>query len=72
MDLLPHLQSALGLAVFVAIAWALSENRKAFPVQTVIVGIGLQIILAALLLGVPAMQQALLSLNVAVDATRAR
>ncbi len=66
-----QLQSALGLAVFVTIAWVLSENRRAFPWQTVVVGIGLQIVLAAALLGVPVMRQALLSLNVVVDAIQA-
>ncbi|MBP6010815.1 MAG: nucleoside:proton symporter [Alphaproteobacteria bacterium] len=71
MDFPPQLQSALGLAVFVAIAWALSENRRAFPWQIVVVGIGLQIILAAILLGVPVMRQALLSLNIVVDAIQA-
>src|SRR6185295_10756247 len=64
----PQLQSALGLAVFIAIAWALSENRRAFPWSTVIVGLGLQIILATALLGIPVMRSALLSLNVVVDA----
>lgn len=64
----PQLQSALGLCVFIAIAWVLSENRRAFPWQTVIVGLGLQILLATLLLGVPVMRAALLSLNVVVDA----
>ena len=68
MDFPPQFQSALGLIVFVAIAWALSENRKAFPTATVIVGIGLQIILAAMLLGLPFMRDALLSLNAVVDA----
>jgi CNT family concentrative nucleoside transporter len=68
MDVIPYLQSALGLVVFVAIAWVLSENRRAFPTQTVIVGIGLQIILAALLLGIPIIQQGLYSLNSVVDA----
>ncbi|MBL9098200.1 MAG: nucleoside:proton symporter, partial [Alphaproteobacteria bacterium] len=63
-----QLQSALGLCVFIAIAWALSENRRAFPWQTVVVGLGLQIVLAAALLGIPAMREALLSLNVIVDA----
>ena len=71
MDLLPHLQSALGLVVFVAIAWVLSENRWAFPWQTVIVGVALQIVLAALLLGVPVIRDALYSLNVVVDAIQA-
>ncbi|MCE9521383.1 MAG: nucleoside:proton symporter [Alphaproteobacteria bacterium] len=71
MDFPPQLQSALGLAVFIAIAWGLSENRRAFPWQTVIVGLGLQIVLAALLLGVPVMRAGLLSLNVVVDAIQA-
>lgn len=67
MDILPQAQSALGLVVFVAIAWSLSENRRAFPWTTVIVGIGLQILLAALFLGVPLMRSALLQLNAVVD-----
>ncbi len=71
MDFPPQLQSLLGLGVFVGIAWALSENRKAFPVTTVIVGIGLQILLAAALLGLPFMRDALLALNGAVDAIQA-
>lgn len=68
MDFAPQLQSALGLVVFVAIAWAISENRRAFPWMTVIAGLGLQIILAAAFLGIPLMRAALLSLNVVVDA----
>jgi CNT family concentrative nucleoside transporter len=71
MDFPPQAQSALGLAVFVGLAWALSENRKAFPTTTVIVGIGLQILLATMLLGLPFMRDALLSLNAVVDAIQA-
>jgi CNT family concentrative nucleoside transporter len=68
MDFPPQLQSALGLVVFVAIAWVLSENRRAFPWQLVVVGIGLQILLAAVLLGIAPVREVLLSLNVVVDA----
>lgn len=68
MDFPPQAQSALGLAVFVGVAWILSENRRAFPATTVIVGIGLQILLATMLLGLPFMRDALLSLNAVVDA----
>lgn len=68
MDFPPQLQSALGLVVFVAIAWALSENRRAFPWQLVVHGIGLQILLAAVLLGIAPVREVLLSLNVVVDA----
>ncbi len=68
MDFPPQFQSAFGLIVFVALAWAISENRKQFPWITVLVGVGLQILLAAIFLGVPIMRGALLSLNSVVDA----
>ena len=45
----------LGLAVFVGIAWLLSENRKAFPTRIILWGMGLQIIFAILILGIPAL-----------------
>lgn len=63
-----HLQAALGLAVIVGAAWAMSENRRAFPLRTVAAGIALQIALALVLLKVPPAREALLSLNGAVDA----
>ena len=70
--LLYHLQSLLGIAVILTLAWVLSENRRAFPVRTVFVGLGLQIALALLLLKIPAARATLLSLNLVVDAlTRA-
>ncbi len=69
--LLYHLQAALGLAVIIAAAWAMSENRRAFPLRTVASGLALQIALALLLLKVPAARAALLSLNAVVDALSA-
>jgi len=69
--ILPSLQSAFGLALFVALAWALSENRRAFSVRTVAVGLAAQIGLALLLLKLPASQGALLALNGVVDALTA-
>lgn len=70
--MLYHLQSLLGIVAIFALAWTLSENRRAFPFRTVFVGLGLQISLALLLLKIPAARDALLSLNVVVDAlTRA-
>jgi CNT family concentrative nucleoside transporter len=63
-----HLQSALGIAVIIALAWALSENRRAFPVRTVLVGLGLQIGIALLLLKVRVARDVLFSLNGVVDA----
>lgn len=62
------LQSAFGLAVIVAMAWAISERRRAFSVGQVAVGIGLQIAIALLLLKIPATRAGLLALNGAVDA----
>ena len=46
-------QSALGLVTFAAIAWALSENRRGTSLRVALVGIALQLALAALLLYLP-------------------
>jgi len=40
----------LGLTVFVALAWAMSSNRRLFPWRTVLGGLGLQLTLGALIL----------------------
>ena len=66
-----HLQSLLGILVLFALAWVLSENRRAFPLRTVAAGLALQISLALLLLKVAAARSALLSLNVIVAALSA-
>ena len=64
-----------GLVVLTALAWALSERRTRVHWRAVVVGLGLQIVLAALFLNVPALRAGLASLNRAVnalsDATRA-
>ena len=66
--MLQHAQSALGIAVILALAWAFSENRRAFPVRTVLSGLALQVALALLLLKIPAARNVLFSLNGVVDA----
>lgn len=63
MDYLPHLQSALGIVVIIAVAWLLSENRRAFPWRIVLVGIALQAGIAILLLKVSVARDALFGLN---------
>jgi CNT family concentrative nucleoside transporter len=68
---LVHLQSALGIAAIILVAWLLSENRGAFPFRTVIAGLALQIALALLLLKVTVARDILLSLNGVVDALTA-
>jgi len=69
--ILSHLQSALGIVVILTTAWLFSENRRAFPVRTVVVGFALQIALALLLLEVPLARNILFSLNGVVDALSA-
>jgi concentrative nucleoside transporter, CNT family len=66
-----HLQSAFGICVILAVAWALSENRRAFPLRTVVVGLAIQMSLALLLLKVSVARNALFSLNGIVDALMA-
>jgi CNT family concentrative nucleoside transporter len=63
-----HFQSLLGIVVLLGFAWAISENRRVFPLRTVVAGLVLQIALAFLLLKVPAARAALLSLNIVVNA----
>ena len=72
---MPQLQSALGVAVLVALAWALSEDRRRPPWRVALAGLAVQFVLAALLLKVPGVRTAFLGLDRAVDgiaaATRA-
>jgi CNT family concentrative nucleoside transporter len=45
--------SLLGWITMIAVAWAISYNRKLFPWRTVVWGVGLQFILALLILKTP-------------------
>jgi len=47
------LQSALGVFVFIGLAWAVSEDRRAFPWRIVLAGLAFQFVLAAALLKLP-------------------
>lgn len=53
----------LGIAAFLTLAWALSDNRKAIRWRTVAIAFGLQIGIGALVFGVPAGRAALLWLS---------
>lgn len=57
------LQSGFGVLLFIAIAWAISENRRVIPWRTIAVSLGLQIGLAALFIKIPEIRQGLVSLN---------
>lgn len=61
-----RLQSGLGLVVIFAIAWAISENRRAVRPQVVLVGIALQLVIAAVVLNVPQVRAVFATLNGAV------
>jgi concentrative nucleoside transporter, CNT family len=65
---LPHLQSALGIGAIIACAWALSEDRRAFPWRMVAGTLLLQAAIALLLLKVPVAREALFGLNAVVTA----
>ena len=67
-SVLLHLQPVLGMAVIIAIAWALSENRRAFNPRLVASALALQAAIALLLLKLPPARQALFSLNGLVTA----
>ena len=58
----------MGFAALLAIAWLLSENRRAVPWRIVIAGALLQFVLAAALLKVPVFRDAFLALNDALTA----
>ncbi|MGA8259279.1 MAG: nucleoside transporter C-terminal domain-containing protein [Arenicellales bacterium] len=64
-------QALVGLAVMVAAAWAISENRRALPWATVVVGLLLQAAIALVLLKLPASRGVFLALNHMVDALQA-
>lgn len=48
-----YLQSAIGLIVFTLLAWSLSENRRAVRMRVALAGLGLQLLIAFVLLRVP-------------------
>jgi CNT family concentrative nucleoside transporter len=66
--LLLHLQSGLGILIIILIAWAMSEDRRAFPWRTVLAGLVIQAVLAVLLLKISWARDALFALNAAVGA----
>ncbi len=57
------LQSAFGLIALTAIAWTLSENRSAASWKAPVAGIGLQLIIAVVLIKIPVFHQIFLALN---------
>src|SRR3546814_4416210 len=58
-----RVQSGFGLLAVFAIAWAISENRRMVRPQIVLVGIGMQLAIAAVVLHVPALRAAFVAMN---------
>ncbi|MEM9295982.1 MAG: Na+ dependent nucleoside transporter N-terminal domain-containing protein, partial [Planctomycetota bacterium] len=46
-----ELRAAVGVAIFVGLAWCLSSHKRRFPVRVVVGGLALQLALAAVVLG---------------------
>ena len=65
---MPELQSAFGLVVLFALAWAVGERRRRDAWRVALVGIGLQLALAVLLLKAPPIADAVASLGHVVAA----
>jgi CNT family concentrative nucleoside transporter len=57
------MQAILGICFLMGLAWLLSEARDAVRWRPVAIGLALQFVLALVLLGVPAVSEALLLLN---------
>ncbi len=62
------LQGVFGLLVLTAVAWLISENRRALRWRVPVAGLGLQLVIALLVLRLPQAQNAFASLNDAVVA----
>ena len=57
------MQGVVGLLVFVFIAWLISENRRQVSIKIILVGVGLQFLLAVILLKSPGSLQLFKMLN---------
>ncbi len=66
-----HLQSALGVVVLLAFAWAISENRRAVDWKSTAAALAVAFVTAVLLLEIPQIKSAFALLNRAVDAVSA-
>ena len=58
----------LGIIFLTALAWAVSENRARAPWRMIVTGLGLQVVLALILLKIPLFQTLFLGLNAVVSA----
>jgi concentrative nucleoside transporter, CNT family len=66
-----NLQSAAGIVALLALAWLISENRRAVSLKQAIIGLGVTFLTALLLLKVPGVASVFAIINRAVDAIAA-
>jgi CNT family concentrative nucleoside transporter len=62
-ETLPMSHALLGIPCIILLAWLSSSNRRRFPLRLVLTGLFAQLLLAALFLKVPLLQDALLLVN---------
>lgn len=68
---LDHLRSIGGVAFIVALAWAISEKRSAFPLRIVLIALGMEIVLAVGMFAIPPLRAALGAVSSGLDALQA-
>jgi concentrative nucleoside transporter, CNT family len=67
-SIMQNLQSGTGVLAILALAWLISENRRAVPWRPVGIGLGVTFVLALVMLKVPQVKIAFEWINDAVDA----
>ncbi len=67
-DLMLQLQSAFGIIALLAIAWALSENRRAVSLRQAAIGLAATLVTAVILIKLPFVTRAFGAINDAVGA----
>src|SRR5579864_2201331 len=65
---MPNLQSTLGILAILALAWLISENRRAVNWRQAGIGLGVTLLLAVVMLKVPKAEMAFALINDAVEA----
>jgi CNT family concentrative nucleoside transporter len=69
-EIVESLRGVPGIVVLLLLAWACSEDRQRINWRTVVGGLALQLVLAVLLLRLPAASHVLLALNAVADAAQ--
>src|ERR1700743_1052541 len=70
-DLMLQLQSAFGVVALLAIAWGISENRRAVSLKQAVIGLAATFVTAVILIKLPFVTRAFGAVNNAVGAIAA-